>query len=465
MGNIKKKAVPLSIFYLKYLLFTLAGIIAVVIIIFSIFEIMLINGLVYPANYAQEQAETAVEKIAGTGTFSRELVPSLCKYVLFDKYGNVKEGNLHGSGLPDAWEAVNNNLNGKQDSRGSLFGNQYYYKIVKCREGYCVIAYNLIPQYKHPLMRKYMPAPQNMLLACAVCFILLVVVLVSVCFGRALKDKLIPLISAAGKIQSQELGFTIMPSGIKEISDVLNAIDNMRAALKESLESQWKSEQAQKEQILALAHDLKTPLTLVRGNAELLYDTELTKEQEELAGYICKSSLQMQDYVQKLLDITRHGYKLELKELPARNFLDSITEQAEGLCSACNISFQKNFNCNLQYFMADKEELLRAFLNVFSNAAEYTPEGGIIYFEAFIENNLIIFKITDTGRGFSEEALKSAKKQFYMDDKSRNSKKHSGIGLYMADLVIKQHNGELVLGNSGKTGGAEVVVKIPYKKI
>ena len=52
-----------------------------------------------------------------------------------------------------------------------------------------------------------------------------------------------------------------------------------------------------------------------------------------------------------------------------------------------------------------------------------------------------------------------------MDDKSRNSKKHSGIGLYMADLVIKQHNGELVLGNSGRTGGAEVVVKIPYYKI
>ena len=74
----------------------------------------------------------------------------------------------------------------------------------------------------------------------------------------------------------------------------------------------------------------------------------------------------------------------------------------------------------------------------------------------------MIFKTIDTGRGFSEEALKNAKKQFYMDDKSRNSKKHSGIGLYMADLVIKQHNGELVLGNSGRTGGAEVVVKIPY---
>ena len=112
--------------------------------------------------------------------------------------------------------------------------------------------------------------------------------------------------------------------------------------------------------------------------------------------------------------------------------------------------------------MADKEELMRAFLNVFSNAAEYTPEGGTIYFETYMENNFIIFKTSDTGSGFSKEALQYAKKQFYMEDKSRNPEQHYGIGLYMADLVIKSHNGELVLGNSGRTGGAEVVVKVPF---
>ncbi|MDE6616164.1 MAG: hypothetical protein K2K35_06320, partial [Lachnospiraceae bacterium] len=87
MGNIKKKAVPLSIFYLKYLFFTLAGILAVVTGIFIIFEVMVANNLVYPANYAQEQAKAAKEEIALVETFSRELIPSLCKYVLFDKYG------------------------------------------------------------------------------------------------------------------------------------------------------------------------------------------------------------------------------------------------------------------------------------------------------------------------------------------------------------------------------------------
>ena len=127
MGNIKRKAVPLSIFYLKYLFFILAGIIAVVISVLFIFEVMVINGFIYPANYAQQQAKAAEKEIAGAESFSSGMVPGLCKYVLFDKYGNVKEGNISGSVLTDAWEAVNANLNGKQYSKNSLFGNHYFY--------------------------------------------------------------------------------------------------------------------------------------------------------------------------------------------------------------------------------------------------------------------------------------------------------------------------------------------------
>ena len=109
------------------------------------------------------------------------------------------------------------------------------------------------------------------------------------------------LISAAEKIRNQELEFDISASDVREIAAVLRAMDDMRAALKSSLESQWNAERRKKEQILALAHDLKTPLTLIRGNAELLYDTGLTEEQEECVDLIEKNSLRMQDYVQTVM--------------------------------------------------------------------------------------------------------------------------------------------------------------------
>ncbi len=206
-------------------------------------------------------------------------------------------------------------------------------------------------------------------------------------------------------------------------------------------------EHARKEQIMALAHDLKTPLTLVRGNAELLYDTKLTKEQEELACYITKSSIQMQDYVGQLINITKNGYKTDM--------------QKTSLCAIKNIYFQKQESYSASYFMADKELLMRAFINIFANAMENTPKGGTIYLDISSQDNYIVFKTTDTGKGFSEEALKHATEQFYMEDKSRSSKQHSGIGLYMADLIIKQHKGKLLPTNSDRTKGAEVIVKIP----
>lgn len=67
-----------------------------------------------------------------------------------------------------------------------------------------------------------------------------------------------------------------------------------------------------------------------------------------------------------------------------------------------------------------------------------------------------------TGNGFSPVALKRATEQFYMDDQSRNAKSHYGIGLYVANSIITQHGGQLLLSNSEKGGGAQVAVKIPY---
>ena len=60
------------------------------------------------------------------------------------------------------------------------------------------------------------------------------------------------------------------------------------------------------------------------------------------------------------------------------------------------------------------------------------------------------------------EALQHATEQFYMDDRSRSPKSHFGIGLFMADLVMRQHEGQLILDNSKETSGAKVVMKIPY---
>ena len=89
-----------------------------------------------------------------------------------------------------------------------------------------------------------------------------------------------------------------------------------------------------------------------------------------------------------------------------------------------------------------------------SNAVEHTPQGGNVAFEILEHNSGLSFLITD-------EALRHATEQFFMDDDNRSSKSHYGIGLYVAASIAKKHNGKIILENSADLGGAKVTIQIP----
>ncbi len=113
-------------------------------------------------------------------------------------------------------------------------------------------------------------------------------------------------------------------------------------------------------------------------------------------------------------------------------------------------------------FKTDKLLLERAIMNVISNAVDYSPPLGTIYVTTQKVDHFLHISITDEGTGFTSEAIHHAQEQFFMGDKSRTSNMHFGMGLYITNSIIKQHDGQLILSNSKKTGGAQVIIKIPY---
>lgn len=457
MGRLKKeKEIPLSVFYLKYFVYLLLGGLLIAVCVILLFNKMILGDMIYPADYAQKQAEIASEEIARAEEVKEEMIPDLCEYLLFDETGKVRAGNMK-EGRGEAWKAVQEEI--------SRAGG-YYYKVIPREGEYCVLRYRITPEYRSGFLRAYLLPPQTMFITVTLCLAFLLVLITAVCFGRALRKKLDPLILATEKIQNQELEFEIVPSHIREVDRVLDSMERMREALKESLEKQWSLEQSKKEQMSALAHDLKTPLTLIRGNAELLYDLELTEEQRECVDYIENSSLQMQGYVRTLIEVTRSEsvLKLQKQKLELSGFLEEIKKQCEGLCAVKQVALQWECDCQEKTVLADPFFLERALLNLCSNAVEYTPLGGSIYFTVYEEEVWTVFEITDTGKGFSDEALRHAKEQFYMEDGSRGSKNHFGIGLYTADSIVRQHGGLLILENSGDPHGARVLVKIPKRE-
>lgn len=473
MGRVTGR--PIGLFFVKYFLYIFVGIVLTVFILACAFGMLLASGLVYPAHYAEDQARSAVLKIQTAERLTEELIPELCQYAVFDKDGRVLGGNMESAEAAHAWDVIG----GKAFNGGNYIGAPYYLGIMRESE-YCVLRYQLIVQYQSAALRKYLPSPEVMLLIIFLAAVLVIILSVAVRFNAIVRRKLSPLAEAADRIQKQDLDFAISYGSVKEINTILAAMDEMRTALKESLEGQWRMEQTKNEQMSALAHDLKTPLTLVRGNADLLGDTETTEEQRAYIDCIMDSALQMQDYVQMMIEVVRSSVSMPVDRHrgDVTVFLEELKRQAEGLCVIHHVDLLWECVDFTEKIYAQPTLLARAFMNIFSNAAEHTPEGGTILFEGGKDEANFIFTISDTGSGFTESALIHAKEQFYMDDDSRSaSGSHYGMGLYIVDTIIKQHDGTVILENvtasseteSGLTvqentralGGAKVTVKIP----
>lgn len=143
-----------------------------------------------------------------------------------------------------------------------------------------------------------------------------------------------------------------------------------------------------------------------------------------------------------------------------RTFLDELYAQINALASVKQLKTEFDEK-NLQDIISvDASLMQRAIINIVSNTVDYSPEHGAIWFSVSEKDNKIRFTVTDNGNGFSPEDLRSATDQFYQGDFSRSSKLHYGMGLFIADSIVKQHGGTLIVANSPATGGGMVSIEI-----
>ena len=112
--------------------------------------------------------------------------------------------------------------------------------------------------------------PQDLWLTSTIIGTVLMVVLVALRAARVLTRKMEPLVAAANAVAADDLDKPAGMSDVAEVDDVLAAMERMRVSLKRSLEEQMASEETRRQRMETLAHELKTPLTLIQGNAELL---------------------------------------------------------------------------------------------------------------------------------------------------------------------------------------------------
>ncbi|NFQ57901.1 HAMP domain-containing histidine kinase, partial [Clostridium botulinum] len=292
---------------------------------------------------------------------------------------------------------------------------------------------------------------------------ILEVIILSKCFSKRVAKEMKILKNITESIKVENLNFETEESSITEVNEVLSALDKMRLELNVSLNKQWNLEKSRKDQIAALAHDIKTPLTIIKGNSELLRELNLNSDAMVFNGNILNEIKNMEYYIKSLIEIMKSEKEIMLKKenVNLEIFINEIIEQGILLIKDKQIKFIDEVKTNIERINVDRVSLKRAIVNIITNAIDYCPVKGEILFSVYSNNEYISFTIEDNGRGFTKEELDSATEQFYQGDKSRNSKNHYGMGLYITRNIIKKHGGNLILENSKEIEGAKVVIKLP----
>lgn len=459
MENIKQK--KLRTLFISYLArFLIAGLLLLAVLIL-LYMTALNTGFVRIPAYEENAIAKVSEQIRQGEKVEQQLLPDTCLFGVYDKDGRYLYGSFEKSQRREVWE----NWKAQTPQTPALYAG-YYRAIPKDNGSIALIRYQVIAKFENSLLRKLFP---NAELFFTVLFLILFVLLILFTagrFGKYVQKRLTPVIAIAEKVGNEDLNFGQEHSNIREINDILATLFQMKEALQTSLRRQWDGEKQKQQQVSALAHDIKTPLTIIRGNAELLREAEIPEEARRWSLDILKSTGEIEQYLQVLQSALRPEARQDPagqspSSFEAAPFLTEIKEKADALGRKKGLAISCDFPRETIRLYGNRKEISRAISNILSNAAEYSPAKGAIALDARINAPFLKITVTDSGPGFTKEALRHGTEQFFQEDKSRSQKDHYGMGLYIARAALEEHGGFLELSNSRQTGGGQVSAFIP----
>ena len=221
--------------------------------------------------------------------------------------------------------------------------------------------------------------------------------------------------------------------------------------------------------ISSVSHELRTPLTAIKGWAEMLEDSSKdrsidSKTLERGMGVIIGETERLSVMVEELLDFSRlQSGRMVLQPMK----LDIIAELSEAVLTFEQRAIREkkaliyDENDDIIPVMGDKNRLRQVFVNIIDNALKYSDEGGSVIISAIrLENGFVDIVVKDTGIGIPADQLEKVKTKFFKGNATRRG---SGIGLAVADEIIRMHGGEILL-DSVEGEGTTVTIRLPIDK-
>ena len=298
--------------------------------------------------------------------------------------------------------------------------------------------------------------------------ILLIVIIIvtngtlSYLVSKSILTPLKTLREATENIKKGNLNFKIKEVRKDEIGDLTKDFESMRQKLKQSLELQQRYEENRKLLISNISHDLKTPITSIKGYVEGIKDgvANTEEKQQKYVNTIYKKAYELDSLIDELflfstLDLNRVPFHFERLNIThfIKECMDDFSYGIEK--SGVEIKFHNHINTAV-LVKADREKLMRVFNNTIQNSMKYLDKDpGQIKIELSKLDKFALVTIEDNGVGIESEDLPLVFESFYRADKSRNSKTGgTGLGLAISKQIIEPHGGSIWAESSKGTGTA-----------
>ncbi|MCL6573165.1 MAG: HAMP domain-containing histidine kinase [Bacillus sp. (in: Bacteria)] len=302
------------------------------------------------------------------------------------------------------------------------------------------------------------------------CLLILVVTngLLTYFMSKSIIKPINRLKKAAQSIKNGNLEHSITAVRKDEIGQLTEDFEKMRLKLIESRELQKQYEENRKELIAHISHDLKTPITSIKGYIEGIRDgvADTPEKRTRYIQTIYSKSVDMDHLIDELflfskLDLGKVPFHFEVVNI--KNYLIDYIEELSFDLKKMNVEIDFQFEPTRNFYVyADREKFKRVLGNIVDNSIKYMDKVSKKLTITLSENETVDIVITDNGPGIPDEAIPLIFNQFYRAEQSRNKLTGgSGLGLSIARMIVEEHQGSIQV-ESKLAVGTKITISLPH---
>jgi two-component system sensor histidine kinase BaeS len=282
-------------------------------------------------------------------------------------------------------------------------------------------------------------------------------------FGPARK-RLKDVQAATEQLGAGDLSARAPESGGDEVTALARAFNKMAEELAIRARALEASDNARRQLLADVSHELMTPLTAMRGYIETLSMSELqldAKTRERYLAIVTEETHRLEQIIGDLLDLARlagGGTAIRRDRVDVAALFSRVASRHERDLAQRHITLVQRVEPVAEHVIGDRDRLEQALQNLAANALRHTPDGGEIALSSAAAADGIVLAVRDTGPGIPSEHLPLIFDRFYKADASRKAAAGSGLGLSIVKTIVERHGGTIAARNDG---GAVFEVRLP----